>query len=125
MLAATNSGEVNCPTSVVSLTSDATTVARSLKSVLKLFLLDGNLIGVLTADFDERLGLITCERSLLGHSAKEETSLRSDAGVLLIPLFSRGVSARGGVDQNDENGLGEENGDSSNVPRSMRLVSDF
>ena len=34
-----------------------------------------------TADFNEDRGLITCERALLVHSAKEETSLRSDAGV--------------------------------------------
>ena len=35
---------------------------------------------VLTAEFDEGLGGITCERALLGQSAKDETSLRSGAG---------------------------------------------
>ena len=36
---------------------------------------------MLTGDFVERIGLVTCERALLGHSAKEEASLRSDSRV--------------------------------------------
>ena len=40
-------------------------------------------------------------------------------------VFSRGVRAGGGVEQNDENGEGEENCGSSNVPRNMRRMRGF
>ena len=40
-----NSGEVNCPASMVSVMSDATTVGTSSMSVVKLFFLEGKLIG--------------------------------------------------------------------------------
>ena len=42
-------------------------------------------------------------------------------GFWLIPVFCSGVCAGGGAVQNDEKGLGEDNNDSSNVPRNMRL----
>ena len=41
-----NSGEVNCPASMVSVMSDATTVGTSSMSVVKLFFLEGKVIGV-------------------------------------------------------------------------------
>ena len=81
-----NNGEVNCPTSVVSVISDAATVvAKSLKSVSKLsFLAKAKLIGVRSLAHcwlqQETSGLITCERALFGQAAKEETSLRRSAG---------------------------------------------
>ena len=46
-------------------------------------------------------------------------------GFLLVPVFSSDVFAGGGVEQNDENGLGVEDCDSSDVPRNKRRLSDF
>ena len=55
-------------------------VGASLKSVLKLFLLERRLIGVMLAgDIDQVFGLITCERRLFSHSAKPATA-RIDEG---------------------------------------------
>ena len=49
-----NSGEVNCPASMVSLMSDATTVGPSSMSVVKLFFLEGRLIGVYSLEISIR-----------------------------------------------------------------------
>ena len=46
-------------------------------------------------------------------------------GFRLVEVFSRGVCAGSGVEQNDENGEGEENCDSSNAPRNMRRLRGF
>ena len=71
--------------------SDAATVAvRSLTSVLKLFFLEGKLIGVCSlADFDEALGLITCEEVLFSHSAKQRTTPWIGAGITYSRLQRR------------------------------------
>ena len=63
---------------------------------------------MLTADFDESLALTTCERAL-----------PSQAALVAHRVFSRGVRVGGGAEQNDENGFGEENGDSSQVSRNL------
>ena len=63
---------------------------------------------MLTAFFDESLALTTCERSL-----------PSQAVLVAHGVFSRGVRAGGGSEQNDENGFGKENGGSSQVSRNL------
>ena len=56
------------PASRVSVASEAAEVGASLKSVLKLFHLEGKFIGALLAgDLDQVLKLTTCERGLIGH----------------------------------------------------------
>ena len=65
----------------VSVSQDAAMVGASVKSVLKLFLLERRLIGVMSAgNLDQFFGLITCERRLFSHSAKPATAARIDEG---------------------------------------------
>ena len=73
-----NSGEINCPASIVSVVFRCSHRGREIVAVSVEAVLSGREIDrrVFTADFDEGRGLITCEIALLVHSAKEETSLR-------------------------------------------------
>ena len=66
--------------------SEAAEVGASLKSVLELFILEGKFIGVLVAgDLDQVPGLTTCERGLIGHTAKPSTATGIDAKGYSIP----------------------------------------
>ena len=71
-----DNGDINCTTSIVSVISDA--AREVVEAVLSRREIDGC---VLTADLDERLGLITCRRALFGLLAKAVTSLRSSTSV--------------------------------------------
>ena len=73
-LSCVNNGEA-IPASGVSVSSDAAVVGTPLKSVLKMFLLEGKLAG----DLDQVVGLTTCERSLFGHWTKAATAAGIDA----------------------------------------------
>ena len=82
---------------------------------------------VLTANFNERVGLTTCKKALLDHAGHRTcllAELRWGSDSLKESAKMRYTSdlcgSRKSVDRNDENGLGDENCDSSNVPRNMR-----
>ena len=70
---------------------------------------------VLTADSANGFGLRTKRRPPCGVAQ----------GFIPIPVFSSEVCVGCGVEQNDQNGLGEESCDSSDVPRNMVRTGAF
>ena len=111
-----NSGEVNCRASVVAAISDAATVVvKSLKSVLNLFFLEGNLIGVCSVLTSLRLFCCQPVRRLCSAIRPNSGPLRESAQVKPIPVCNEGCVG-GGVERSG----GNRSGTQRRLRRNMR-----
>ena len=92
----------------------------------KLSFLEGKLIGVCSLLTSMReLGSVFVRVLCSANRPRMRPPCGVAQGFRLVEVFSRGVCAGSGVEQNDENAEGEENCDSSNAPRNMRRLSGF